>query len=164
MKSNRQHPYSIERPDGQRAVGEECITIEQLHHLVRLIDQSDVAELEVKHVATNARVMLRKATPLESVAVQAEVATLPEEAPSLREQAHYTITAPLVGLFRRSIAKASPLLIVGDNVKEGQHIGSIQSLNIPNEVEAPVTGRIIEILVEDNQPVEYGQPLLTLAT
>jgi biotin carboxyl carrier protein len=51
---------------------------------------------------------------------------------------------------------------VGDRVKVGQTLGTIQSLNVLNEVESLVAGRIIEIFVQEGQPVEYGQPLMTI--
>jgi biotin carboxyl carrier protein len=53
---------------------------------------------------------------------------------------------------------------VGDRVKEGQLVGTIQSLNVLNEVETSVAGRVVEIHVQDGQPVEYGQLLMTIDT
>jgi biotin carboxyl carrier protein len=49
-------------------------------------------------------------------------------------------------------------------VKAGQLVATIQSLNVINEVESPVEGRVVEILVQDGQPVEYGQPLMMIDT
>jgi biotin carboxyl carrier protein len=51
---------------------------------------------------------------------------------------------------------------VGDVVKVGQRVGTIQSLNVLNEVETQVAGRVVEIFVRDGQPVEYGQQLMTI--
>jgi len=53
---------------------------------------------------------------------------------------------------------------VGDRVKEGQLVGTIESLNVFNEVESPVAGRVVEIFVQEGQPVEYGQLLMTVAS
>lgn len=150
---------------------EECITIDQLRYLVRLIDQSDVAELEMLHGAQKARLLLRKAKPLsgevsiESGHTQGTLQHADEEAAfhTSAPQAHYTITAPLVGIFQSwSKSKDKPLIAVGDTIKEGQHVGVIRSLDMPNEVEAPVAGRVVEMLVQDGQPIEYGQPLMTI--
>jgi biotin carboxyl carrier protein len=59
-------------------------------------------------------------------------------------------------------AGGKPLVGVGDIVREGQVVAAIESLNVHNEVEATVSGRVREILIEDGQSVEYGQPLVIL--
>lgn len=69
-----------------------------------------------------------------------------------------TVPATAVGLFRPA---ATPLQI-GDLVKKGQVVGAVESMKIPNEVAASTNGRVVEILVEEGQGVEYGQPLLML--
>jgi len=51
---------------------------------------------------------------------------------------------------------------MGDRVKAGQLVGTIESLNVLNEVETAVAGRVVEIFVQDGQPVEYGQVLMTI--
>ena len=107
--------------------------------------------------------VLRKAKLLEGDEIPLATPQLPAEDTSSTEQTQYTITAPLVGIFRPwSISKERPLVMVGDRVKARQHVGVIQSLNVPNEVESPVAGRVIEILAEDGQLVEYGQPLMII--
>lgn len=68
------------------------------------------------------------------------------------------VTATAVGLFRPA---ATPLQS-GDSVKKGQIIGAVESLKIPNEVASPTNGRVSQILAEEGQGVEYGQPLLML--
>ncbi len=75
----------------------------------------------------------------------------------------HTVAASLVGIFHSWAKPKAPSLInVGDRVKVGQVVGTIQSLNVLNEVELLVAGRVVEILVQDGQPVEYGQPLMTI--
>jgi biotin carboxyl carrier protein len=138
---------------------EEFISLDELKQLVRMLDQSDVVELEVKSAASKGRLVLRKAS--DTVQVPAQAALL--DAPAPLEDTRYIITASLVGIFHPwSSSKDRPLAAVGDKVKEGQHVGMIQSLNIPSEVESPVAGRIVEFLVEDGQPVEYGQALIII--
>lgn len=68
------------------------------------------------------------------------------------------VTATAVGLFRNA---ATPLQ-TGDVVKKGQIVGAVESLKIPNEVMSSTNGRVSEVLVEEGQGVEYGQPLLML--
>ncbi len=68
------------------------------------------------------------------------------------------VTSTAVGLFRQ----AAPPLQVGDVVKRKQVVGIVESLKIPNEIAAPIAGRIEALLVEDGQGIEYGQTLLTI--
>jgi len=145
----------------------EYIAADQLRHLVHLIDQSDVAELEVTYAAKKMRLVLRKAKALAiSDITQSEILPMREEiakSPQQQEQ-HCTVRAQLVGTFQCwSKSKDKPLVSIGDVIKEGQHVGVVRSLDIPNEIEAPVTGRILDILVQDGELVEYGQPLMTVA-
>jgi biotin carboxyl carrier protein len=144
------------------------IAINELLRLVRLVDQSDVVELEVRHNQKNGRLTLRKFRPAESSSPQdvpqGEASPVATQAADSTEQARYTITAPCVGIFQNlPKAKDQPPIAVGSMVQEGQYIGAIRSLNIPTEVEAPAAGEVIEVLVQDGQPVGYGQPLMTIA-
>jgi acetyl-CoA carboxylase biotin carboxyl carrier protein len=139
------------------------ISIKQLQHLVRQLDRSDVTELELNRPEEGIRLVLRKvkASPQneEQAIIPAQVVV--NESPS--PETKHNVVAPLVGVFHAAAKpKGKPLVSVGDQVKAGQHVAAIESLNIINEVEAPVTGRIVEILIEEGQAVEYGQPLMTI--
>jgi len=75
------------------------------------------------------------------------------------------VTATLVGIFRSGLKRgAKAAVAVGDQVRPAQVVGAIEALNVMNEVEAPVAGRVVEIVVKDGQPVEYGQHLMTIDT
>lgn len=144
------------------------IGIEQLQHLVRLVDQSDIGELEVKHSGTKARLLLRKSSLSSDEMVSTEGPSQSTEAASPAEtnddQMLYTVTAPCVGLFQSwARTKDKPLVAVGDTVQQGQYLCVVRSMDIPSEVEAPVVGRVVEILVQNGQPVEYGQALMTIS-
>lgn len=154
----------IDTPIKELHYGAECISLEQLQHLVRLVDQSDIVELEVRHGDTKSRLVLHKSRLPVGAASSAECCSLTAEASSSRvEQQQYTITSPCVGLFQLwSKSKDNLPVAVGDMVQDGQHVGVIWSLGIPNEIESPVTGRIVEILVQNGLPIEYGQPLMTI--
>jgi acetyl-CoA carboxylase biotin carboxyl carrier protein len=79
----------------------------------------------------------------------------------LEEKAHETrvLTAPMVGIFYH----AEPPLSFAAEIKAGQVIGSIESMKLMNDVAAEHSGRIVDILVEDGAPVDYGRPLFRLA-
>lgn len=165
MMSNTTHSTSIITTSVEELQdGAESISLEQLQQLVRLVDQSDIVELEVMHSCTKVGLVLRKSKLLTSDAPSAESYSPAVEATSSEtEPRHYTITAPCVGFFQPwSKAKNKPLVVVGDAVKDGQLVAMIRSLGVPNEVESPATGRIVEIFVQDGQPIEYGQPLMAI--
>ncbi len=80
---------------------------------------------------------------------------------SENEKAFVEVRSPLVGVFRSSMKEhGKPLVSTDETVRQGQVVAAIEALNVLNEVEAPTAGRVKEVLVEDGQPVEYGQPLL----
>jgi len=147
------------------------ISIEQLQHLVRLLDSSDVSELELKRAAEGIRLVLRKVKLLENsdqslgsqyVRPTSNAADDVAPAASPKETEH-KVVAPFVGTFHVwAKPKGGTLVAVGDRVKAGQLVGTIQSLNVLNEVETSVAGRVVEIFVQDGQPVEYGQLLMTI--
>jgi acetyl-CoA carboxylase biotin carboxyl carrier protein len=101
------------------------------------------------------------ATPPHASGGNEEAITATGDAITPSETAHtatVTVTSTAVGLFRAS----RPALKIGDSVVIGQVVGVVESMKIPNEILAPINGRIVELQVEDNQGVEYGQPLLTI--
>jgi acetyl-CoA carboxylase biotin carboxyl carrier protein len=149
------------------------IGIEQLQRLVRLIDQSSVSELELKHAEEGTRLVLRKAKVPENgessngtlASTQFVVPTSDAEADPAPSEIEHKIVAQLVGTFHVwAKPRGGTLVAVGDRVKVGQLVGTIESLNVFNEVESPVAGRVVEIFVQEGQPVEYGQLLMTIAS
>ena len=151
------------------------LSIEHLRHLVRLLDRSDVSELEVTRTEEGTRLVLRKAKAPESNG-QHPSGTLnaqfidyhalaqsptPPAVPS--EETRHHISAHLVGIFHRwARPRGGALVAVGDRVKVGQLVATIESLNVINEVESPFAGRVVEILVQEGQPVEFGQHLMLI--
>ncbi len=170
MDSNRPYSYNGGIPSGKNNETNELISVEQLRRLVQLLDRSDVAELEVKRAEEGMHLVLRKVKMSEQVAAPGSsqlsaplINTDVEAAPSAETKQQ--IVAPLVGIFHHwAKPKGGALVAVGDVVKVGQLVATIQSLNVMSEVESPLEGRVIEILVQDGQPVEYGQPLMTIDT
>jgi acetyl-CoA carboxylase biotin carboxyl carrier protein len=78
------------------------------------------------------------------------------------ETRHY-ITSHLVGVFHSwAKPRGGALVAVGDHVKVGQLVATIESLNVINDVESPFAGRVVEMLVQEGQSVEYGQKLMVI--
>lgn len=162
--------------------GEEAnrISIEQLRRLVQLLDQSDVSEVELRRPEEGTHLVLRKVRLPEgtvSGAMAQGIQGMPEgrdtsgsyvsagafpvePTPVKRKHA---VVAALVGIFHSSAKpRVGALVGVGDRVKVGQLMAMIESLNVFNEVESPVAGRVVEILVQEGQAIEYGQPLMSI--
>jgi len=145
------------------------ISVEQLRHLVQSLDHSDVSEIELKRDNEGTRLVLRKAKAPERADIQAQQMLLPlssastsTEITSVAETKHHVV-APLVGIFHTwARPKGGTLVAIGDSVKAGQLVGTIQSLNVMNEVETSKAGRVVDILVQEGQAVEYGQHLMTI--
>jgi acetyl-CoA carboxylase biotin carboxyl carrier protein len=73
------------------------------------------------------------------------------------------ITSPMVGTFyRASSPEANPFVEEGDSVRKGQTLCIIEAMKMMNEIEAEVAGRVVKVLCENAQPVEYGQPLVVI--
>jgi len=143
------------------------ISIEQLQHLVRLLDNSDVSELELKRVTEGTHLVLRKAiasrNKIQSIEQQIKPAPVNSPSAAVPDKTEHKILASLVGTFHTwAKPKGGALVAVGDRVKAGQLVGTIESLNVLNEVETTVDGNVVEILVQEGQPVEYGQLLMTI--
>jgi acetyl-CoA carboxylase biotin carboxyl carrier protein len=84
-------------------------------------------------------------------------------APPPIEQKLAEISSPMVGTFYRAPAPGEPPFVeVGDRVRSGQTVCIIEAMKLMNEIEAEVSGQVMEILVENGEPVEYGQPLMRI--
>jgi biotin carboxyl carrier protein len=169
MDGNRQYSqeFSAEKSDHV-----ELVSTAQLQHLVHLLDESDVSEIEVKRPQESMHLVLRKVkanaqhvtdeyqvfAPSLNGATNAE-----QESSATPTDVTHTVTAPLVGIFHSwAKPKGKPVVSIGDHVKVGQLVGTIQSLNVISELESHVAGRIVEVLVQDGQTVEYGQHLMLI--
>lgn len=85
----------------------------------------------------------------------------PAAPPALPKDRLVEVTSPMVGTFYRSPAPDEPPFVdVGDRIKTGQVVCIVEAMKLMNEVESEVSGEIVEILVENAQPVEYGQVLM----
>jgi acetyl-CoA carboxylase biotin carboxyl carrier protein len=168
MDGNRNPSHDMEALSDGEFDASSNISVEQLQRLVRLLDGSDVSEIEVRRGREGVRgspLLLRKAKASESSEHVAMVVSggKKEIVPEASKETKHTVTAPLVGLFHTwAKPKGGAVVAIGDMVKVDQVVGTIQSLNVINEVESQVAGRVIEILVQDGKPVEYGQPLMTI--
>ncbi len=135
---------------------------------MELATRHNLAELEVEAGGTRIRVV-REHAPASTPAERGELvaAGRVERHPAAEDMAAatnlVTIEAPMVGTFYRASAPdAAPFVNEGDIIKDDQVLCIIEAMKLMNEIEAKVAGRIQKILVENGQPVEYGQPLFLI--
>ena len=144
------------------ARGPAAFSIDQV---VELAVRHNLAELEVEAAGTRIRIVREHAPAASGPRVEAApaiAAPLQQPAPeSVESTAHLlTVEAPMVGTFYRSPKPdAPPFVTEGDVVKEGQVICIVEAMKLMNEIEARVAGRIAKVVVENGQPVEFGQAL-----
>ena len=103
------------------------------------------------------------AAPVAPVAAPAAAAVAAADEPAADEAGVTVVESPMVGTFYRSPSPGAPAFIeVGATVKAGQTLCIVEAMKLMNEIEADVGGTIVEILVEDAQPVQFGQPLFKI--
>lgn len=132
---------------------------DQIARLMEMLAETDVEECEIEQ--GDCRVFLKRVSPAEDslagqgVEIQPYQATIPAE-PAV-------IPAPAVGIFFRAEKRSGPPKVdIGDKVAVGDIIGYIQVVNVPHSVHSTCEGVIESFFVDNGQPVEYGQPLVSL--
>jgi acetyl-CoA carboxylase biotin carboxyl carrier protein len=150
--------------------------LRKLKKLIDLVQESGIAELEITEGEEKVKIVkgggvsisqeplaLQRppAAAAEPRAAPATAAAAPAE-PAAGQEGH-VLKAPMVGTFYRSASPDAKVFIeVGQTVKEGQTICIIEAMKLMNEIEADASGVVKAILVENGQPVEYGQPLFII--
>jgi len=148
--------------------------IRKVKKLIELLEESNIAEIEIKEGEESVRISRNQTTPLMAMPAAAPVAAAPvaaaaAPAPAAEAPASdpgpsgHLIKSPMVGTFYRSPSPSSPAFIeVGKHVKVGDVICIVEAMKMMNQIEADKAGVIEAILVEDGQPVEFDQPLVTI--
>lgn len=145
--------------------------LRKLKKLIDLVQESGIAELEITEGEEKVRIVKGGAVSFTAVAPPAPPAEPRPAAPAAPAapaeaapgQEGHVVKAPMVGTFYRTPSPdAKPFVEVGQTVKEGDTICIIEAMKLMNEIEADATGTVKAILVENGQPVEYGQPLFIL--
>jgi acetyl-CoA carboxylase biotin carboxyl carrier protein len=144
--------------------------VELSRRLAGVITELGLSEIEIESAGLKLRVQrgaVAVAAPVPSATVAAAAPPATAEHPVVADaaplSAAITIEAPMVGTFyRASSPTADPYVREGDVVKEGQILCIIEAMKLMNEIESKAAGRVAKILVENGQPVEYGQALFLL--
>jgi acetyl-CoA carboxylase biotin carboxyl carrier protein len=150
--------------------------LRKLKTLIDLVSDSNVSELEITEAEGKVRIVKAVVHAQVANAVPAQPAMAMAAAPAALAPAaveaapaeplpdtNHRVTSPMVGTFYRSASPGAKAFVeVGDTVKEGETICIIEAMKILNEIEADKSGTVKEILCENGQAVEYGQPLLII--
>jgi acetyl-CoA carboxylase biotin carboxyl carrier protein len=137
--------------------------IDDLKELIALLQDTDITEIQLEKEGT--KVKIRRQTLLSPLEVQTKPAVAVEKAGEPEEDAQrlVTITSPIVGTFYRAPSPdAPPFVDAGTRVKKGQVICIIEAMKLMNEIESEVDGVVVRLLVDNGQPVEYGEPLFLI--
>jgi acetyl-CoA carboxylase biotin carboxyl carrier protein len=138
--------------------------INEIKQLMELLRDSDITELLIERDGAKLKIKRERFISSFEPALPARQAPPPDiiqEEESVH--GHSTITSPIVGIFHRAPSpEAPPFIEVGSSVKKGQVLCIVEAMKLMNEIESDVDGTIEKILVENGQPVEYGEPLFLI--
>ena len=152
--------------------------IRKIKKLIELLEESNIGELEIKEgeesvrIARNSGQIQYMNAPMQAYAPAPVAAPAPAPAatpvaaaaaPAVAAHNGHTVNSPMVGTFYRSPSPGSPAFVeVGKHVKVGDVICIIEAMKMMNQIEADKAGVIEAILLEEGQPVEFDQPLVTI--
>lgn len=155
--------------------------IRKIKKLIELLEESDIGELEIKEGEESVRISrnnknaqymtmppqnygyAQPQAPAPSAEAPAAAPAATGGAPAEQEPSGHIVRSPMVGTFYRSPSPGSPAFVeVGKHVKVGDVICIIEAMKMMNQIEADKAGVIEAILVEDGEPVEFDQPLVTI--
>lgn len=151
--------------------------IRKVKKLIELLESSDIAEIEIKEGEESVRISrgssqqpapimyqaapAQAAAPAPAAAAPAPASAAPKEAAAVVKG--NVIQSPMVGTFYRSPSPSSPAFVeVGQHVKVGDVVCIVEAMKMMNQIEADHAGVVEAILVEDGEPVEFDQPLITI--
>ena len=145
--------------------------IRKVKKLIELLETSDIAEIEIKEgeeavrISRSSSVMTTVVAPATAPAAApapSPVAAAEEKLASQTTSGH-VVSSPMVGTFYRSPSPSSPPFVeIGTHVKAGDVVCIIEAMKMMNQIEAEKAGIIEAILVNDGEPVEFDQPLVTI--
>jgi len=145
------------------------MNIEELKEMVNLMNENDLSELEIEKQGLKIRLKKGFGGQIEKVvetvtsksaAPKSEEATAAQQAATPPSSKTLEIKSPMVGTFYKAPAPdAPPFVKAGDTIEVGQVVCIIEAMKLMNEIKSEIKGKIVSVLVENADPVEFGQPL-----
>ncbi len=146
--------------------------IRKVKKLIELLEESGIAEIEINEGEESVRISrYAPSAPMAPVQQYAAPAPAPVAAPAAEAESEtkstevsgHTVNSPMVGTFYTASSPGAPAFVkVGDSVNEGDTVCIIEAMKILNQIESDKSGVVKAILVENAQPVEFGQPLIVI--
>ena len=148
--------------------------LRKLKTLIDLVSESNISELEITEAEGKVRIVKEGSRAGVTYAAPSPGAPAPVPAPVAAESlvppppapaaaAGKVIKSPMVGTYYRAASPGAPPFVeVGSTIKDGQPVCIIEAMKIMNEIEADHSGKVVQILCENGQAVEFGQPLFVL--
>ena len=146
--------------------------IRKVKKLIELLEESNIAEIEIHEGEESVRISRASTVAPAMIAAPAAAPTaaaapaaprVPAAAPAPKEPEGHIIRSPMVGTFYRAPSPgAKPFVTDGQSVSNGETLCIIEAMKILNQIESDTSGKIVEILVENGQPVEYNEPLFVI--
>ncbi|MBP7088893.1 MAG: acetyl-CoA carboxylase biotin carboxyl carrier protein [Candidatus Omnitrophica bacterium] len=134
--------------------------IDKLKIFIKFMEEHNLSELEMEEEGKRIR-LKKNFSDISSVIPQNPV--IPEQKTDLKKENIIEIKSPMVGTFYAAPSPgAKPYVEIGDNVKPGDIVCIIEAMKLMNEIKAEVAGKIVQIQVENGEPVEFGQNLFML--
>ena len=151
------------------------MTLEEIQELIKFVAKSGATEVDLEFEGVKISIksppkkrrgqsdepiaIVQQATPVQKGAASVITETVPQSKAEDYSK-HVTIKASMIGTFYRSSGPDKDAFVnVGDEIKEGDPICIIEAMKLFNEIESEVSGKIVKVLVDDNTPVEFDQPL-----
>jgi acetyl-CoA carboxylase biotin carboxyl carrier protein len=142
--------------------------IRKIKKLIEIIEESGIAELEIKEGEESIRINRYSTAPAAAdapapVAAAAPAVAAPAALPAEEKITGHVVKSPMVGTFYRSASPGTKVFVeVGQPVQVGDTLCIIEAMKILNQIESDKSGTVTKILVENAEPVEYGQPLFII--
>ena len=148
--------------------------IRKVKKLIELLEASDIAEIEIKEGEEAVRISRASSTapavysapvaaPAPAPAMPTAPAAAVDDKPTAPATSGHVVSSPMVGTFYRSPSPSSPPFVeVGTHVKVGDVVCIVEAMKMMNQIEADHAGVVEAILIEDGEPVEFDQPLITI--
>ena len=140
--------------------------LDEIKNLIELLKDTDITELHIEREGAKLKIKREKFLPSFAVTPPVEkpaagIKGTGEEA--VEEQKLVTITSPIVGIFHKAPSpEAPPFVEAGSSVRKGQVLCIVEAMKLMNEIESDTDGIVSKILIENGQPVEYGEPLFLI--
>ncbi len=140
------------------------MNLDEIKALIDLLKDTDISEIQIEKEGVKLKLRRERHFPASFEIVEKAAGESKEPVAEKEDTSHLvTVTSPIVGTFYRAPSPdAEPFVEVGSEVKKGQVLCIIEAMKLMNEIESEVDGVVVRILVENGQPVEYGEPLFLI--